>query len=82
MYEEYRKIKKINTEFRQGIENSQRLSEILGGYQKCTKGIGKLKKLSTEFQQGIKNSQRVSKMFLGYWKYYEGFGNVQRVSEN
>ena len=33
-----------------GIENSQRVSEILGGYRKCTKGIKKLKKLSTEFQ--------------------------------
>ena len=77
MYEEYRKIKKINTEFRQGIENSQRLSEILGGYQKCTKGIGKLKKLSTEFQQGIKNSQRVSKMLGEYRKCTKGIGKLK-----
>ena len=46
MYEGYRKIKKLSTEFRQGIENSQRVSEMLGGYRK--------------YQEGIENVQRVS----------------------
>ena len=43
MYEGYRKIKKLSTEFRLGIENVNRVSETLRGYRKCTKGIGKLK---------------------------------------
>ena len=43
MYEGYQKIKKLSTEFQQGIGKNQRVSEILGGYRKCTKGIGKLK---------------------------------------
>ena len=32
MYEGYRKIKKLSTEFRLGIENVNRVSETLRGY--------------------------------------------------
>ena len=51
MYKGYRKIKKLSTEFRYGIENNQRVSEILGGYRKCTKGIKKLKNLAMSFDR-------------------------------
>ena len=50
MYEGYRKIKKTKhwvpigyRKYPEGIENVRRVSEILRGYGKCTKGIGKLK---------------------------------------
>ena len=75
MYEGYWKIKKLSTEFRQGIRNNPRVSKMLGGYRKYQEGIKmyegyrKIKKLSTEFRQGIENSKRVSKMLIGYWKY-------------
>ena len=41
MYEGFRKIKKLSTEFPYGIKKSLRVSEILGGYRKYTKGIRK-----------------------------------------
>ena len=47
---------------------------MLGGYQKCTKGIGKFKNLALRFD-------RVSKIARGYRKYLEGIGNVRRVSK-
>ena len=50
MYKGYRKIKETKLwvsigywKYPEGIENIRRVSEILGGYQKCTKGIGKFK---------------------------------------
>ena len=47
---------------------------MLGGYRKCTKGIGKFKNLALSFD-------RVSKIARGYRKCLEGIGNVGRVSK-
>ena len=45
---------------------------MLGGYQKCTKGIGKFKNLALSFD-------RVLKITRGYRKCLVGIGNVRRV---
>ena len=47
---------------------------MLGGYQKCTKGIVKNKNQALSFD-------RVSKIARGYRKCLEGIGNVGRVSK-
>ena len=69
MYEGYRKIKKISTEFQQGIENNQRVQKMLGGYRK--------------YQESIENVRRVSEnektkhwVSIGYRKQPEGWCNM------
>ena len=54
MCEGYQKIKKLRNEFRLGIENSQRVSKMLGGYGK--------------YQEGMGNIMRVLEMYEGYRK--------------
>ena len=81
MYKGYRKIKKLSTEFCQGIKNSPRVSKMLIGYKRLADlQTCRLADLQTCMYSGnyfeLCVLRQVSKMLGGYRKYQEGIKNV------